>query len=367
MSGEGISKHPCGIMRYLVFTQKVDRNDSVLGFFHDWVAAFALRSEQVTVVALSVGAHSFPKNVTVYSLGKEDGAGRITIFFRFFNYLFSLMGQTDAVFVHMNPVYVVLGGIFWRLRGKIVALWYTHRNVDWKLRIAVRLSNIVFTASPEGCRVPSPKVQAIGHGIFVARFVEILRETKPGAGEPLRILHVGRITPIKNCTLIVEAASLLRNLLKVPFKIVFVGSPVTLADEAYAKELLTLVRLRNLESIIGFTGAVRNLDMPLLYARADLSINATPTGGLDKAVLESMAAAVPVVTSNEAFRPIFGTDAASLMFQEHDADDLAHRLATLLTGGTLPVLGHRLRERVMPFDIPILVGKIMRGIEALKK
>ena len=60
-------------MKLLIVTQKVDQNDSVLGFFHKWIIQFAGHFETVTVVCLEKGNYDLPKNVRVLSLGKEQG------------------------------------------------------------------------------------------------------------------------------------------------------------------------------------------------------------------------------------------------------------------------------------------------------
>jgi len=39
-------------MKILILTQKIDKNDDILGFFHGWVAEFAQHCEKVTVIAL---------------------------------------------------------------------------------------------------------------------------------------------------------------------------------------------------------------------------------------------------------------------------------------------------------------------------
>src|SRR3989344_6741688 len=57
-------------MRLLIVTQKVDKNDPVLGFFHRWIEKFAKNFERVTVICLGKGEYNLPANVKVLSLGK---------------------------------------------------------------------------------------------------------------------------------------------------------------------------------------------------------------------------------------------------------------------------------------------------------
>ncbi len=72
--------------KLLIFTQAVDKNDSVLGFFHGWLEAFS-RVFALTVVCLRKGAHDL--SVPVVSLGKEEGASRLKYLYRFYKTIFS--------------------------------------------------------------------------------------------------------------------------------------------------------------------------------------------------------------------------------------------------------------------------------------
>ena len=71
-------------MKLLVITQTVDKKDKTLGFFHGWISELAKKSEKVNVICLYEGEHNLPKNVFVYSLGKESGASKIKYLTRFF-------------------------------------------------------------------------------------------------------------------------------------------------------------------------------------------------------------------------------------------------------------------------------------------
>lgn len=59
-------------MRLLIVTQKVDKNDPILGFFHRWIEEFSKHCEKLTVICLQAGEFKLPANVTVLSLGKEN-------------------------------------------------------------------------------------------------------------------------------------------------------------------------------------------------------------------------------------------------------------------------------------------------------
>lgn len=347
------------VKKLLIVTQKVDKNDPVLGFFHTWLLEFGKKVPQVTVIALSVGAHDLPKNVRVISLGKENGQSRAARTVTFLQQIVALEKEYDSVFVHMNPEYVALAGLIWRGMGKKVALWYTHRNVDLKLRLAVMFSDVVFTASPEGCRVKSKKVKVVGHGIDVDLFGRAIREKLVGMNKTIHLAHFGRLTPIKNCDTIIESFALLKQKVEDDVVLSFVGGPATDGDKAYEAMLISLVKERRLTDQVTFVGNVSHDKLPAFLSTVDVTINATPTGGLDKVVLESMAAGVPVITSNTSFSPILKELASQLIFKERDPKDLASKVNALLLNSDLSLLGDRLKNIASGFDIPGLIERVL--------
>ena len=197
-------------MKLLIITQKVDINDDVLGFFHRWIEEFAKHCEKITVICLEKGEYNLPENVKVLSLGKEAGASKIKYLWRFYKYIWQERKIYDSVFVHMNPVYVILGGLFWKAMGKKVTLWYTHKNVDWKLRLAEKLVNKILTASKESFKLKTGKLQIVGHGILVEMFKNP-QSKNYNKGDKLKIISVGRITRIKNLDTLIKAGSILNK------------------------------------------------------------------------------------------------------------------------------------------------------------
>src|SRR3990167_7472201 len=98
-------------MKLLILTQKMNRNDPILGFFHDWVKRLSERVESLTVVCLEKGEFDLPMDVKVLSLGKESSQSRLKYLWRFYKYIWRERKNYDAVFVHMNPEYAILGGL----------------------------------------------------------------------------------------------------------------------------------------------------------------------------------------------------------------------------------------------------------------
>lgn len=315
-------------MKLLILTQRVDKNDDILGFFHRWITEFAKYYDFVTVICLEKGEHDPQQNVRILSLGKEDGKSRIKYLSRFYRYIWRERKNYDAVFVHMNPVYVVLGAPLWYLWKKKITLWYTHRNVDWALRFAEKLADNIFTATSASFRIKSPKLKILGHGIFTEDFTrpeKFTRKTK----EQITIISVGRLTPIKNLDILIDAVAMLRDT-GVDFEVFLVGSTAVTADQLYLENLQKRVKEKKLDNIVRFVGSVPNKEVMHYYWKSDISVNLSPTGGIDKVVLESMAAGVPVVVANKAFGEYFGKYKDDLIFKEGNAEDLSRKIRALL-------------------------------------
>lgn len=328
-------------MKLLILTQKIDKNDDLLGFFHGWVREFAKYYERLTVICLYKGEYDLPENVKILSLGKEDFGqksikskvkSRLFYIFRFYKYIWQERKNYDRVFIHMNPEYGVLGGWVWKIMGKRVVMWYTHKTVNLKLRIAEKFVSTVFTASSDSFQLNSKKAKVVGHGIDVNKFTG--RKSKVHKVESLEqptVVYVGRISEIKNQMLLVRAVDYLVNKKGVHnVKFNFIGEPVYDRDQNYLKEIKKFVKDKKIEKYVDFLGMVSHHDMPEQYHNADLLINLCPTGGMDKAVLEAMSSGVPVIVLNKTFENILDDYKEDLVLFRGDSLELGSKIIKIL-------------------------------------
>lgn len=297
--------------RLLVCTQAIDKDDPVLGFFYHWVLEFAKRADAVEIICLREGKHDLPVNVRVHSLGKEHGSGRIVRILRFYFFVFRYLFSYDAVFVHMNPEYAILGWPIWKLAGKRRVLWYTHKSTSPMVRIGSRLVDTICTASSESFRLNRPSVVVTGHGIDTTVFA--LKRTP--APDFLRLVILGRIAPSKGILTVFEALPELPRS-GVPYQLVVVGAPVTPEDMRYEKELRTFVDRFHLGENVIFAGPQSPTQIPKILASSDILLHASTTGSLDKTVLEAMAAQCLVISSNDAAKPILAKIHQDLVVEE---------------------------------------------------
>jgi len=273
----------------------------VLGFVHGWLIKFAKQFENIVVICLKKGEYDLPPNVKVLSLGKENKVSRLRYLLNFYKYIWNEHRNYDYVFVHMNTRYVVLGWPFWRLWHKIISFWYAHGHVPLMLKLADRLADVVFTSTPEGYRLPSKKLKIVGQGIDIDVF-RPAADRKAAGGGTLKIMTVGRISPIKNCDILIKVARILKNGGLEDFIIKIAGAPISKQDVLYLNNIKRDVQRYKVEDKIVFVGPIPNKDIPGFYQKNDIFINLSDTGSLDKAVLEAMACSILVLSSNDAAR-----------------------------------------------------------------
>ena len=334
-------------MKLLIVTQKVNPEDPILGFFYRWIEEFSKNFESVTIICLERRLqNSLPVNVKVLSLGKEEGLARPARTLRFFKYIFAEKNNYDAVFVHMNPVYIVLAGLLWRLWGKKITFWYTHKSVDWKLVLAEKLANQIFTASPESFRLSSKKLRVTGHGVDVESFSRIERKRDSNSA----IISISRISPTKNLIAIIKAVEILKNSgQKLDLQII--GEPITAADQEYENNMKKYIAEHGLKDVVSYDGPVSPRGIADWLGRARIFVNLSETGSLDKAVLEAMAAGLNILTSNPAFANILPPGNMT----SAEPPEIASKITALLRQSPSPLFREYVfRNHNIAFLIPCL-------------
>ncbi|MBZ0293864.1 MAG: glycosyltransferase family 4 protein [Anaerolineae bacterium] len=293
-------------MRLLLFNLVTDADSVAQGFTTTWINALARRCEAIDVITMRAGRIAVADNVRVYSVGKERGyseARRLLEFYRLLNRL--LRQQTyDAAFAHMNTLFAILAAPLLRLRHIPLTLWYAHGAVSPRLRLAEKLADHCVSSSADGFRITSRKLTLIGQGIDTERF-------RPGdsvrpPAQPFTIISVSRLAPVKRIEDIIGAAGVLAKH-DTPFQLRIYGDAAP-EHAAYKQQLVQQAAALGLETQLMFCGSVAYDAIVPVYQHADVVVNASETGSLDKAVLEAMACGLPVVTANPAFRDVLSED-----------------------------------------------------------
>jgi len=204
--------------------------------------------------------------------------------------MWKLRHDYDAVFVHMNEEYMLLGGLFWRLAGKKVVLWRNHKMGSWRTRLAAMFARMVCYTSPEAFVSRYTNAVAMPIGIDTDFF------TPPTERAPASILFLGRLDPVKRVELFIDALEKVDT----PFQADIYGSP-TEGNEDYAAGV---VRSATRVPELTMHPSVPHERTRELYRTHAIYVNLTPSGSFDKTIGEAMSSGCIVVAANEALRGI---------------------------------------------------------------
>jgi glycosyltransferase involved in cell wall biosynthesis len=253
-----------------------------------------------------------------------------------------LAPHADIIFSHMTPRYVLLAAPYARRFHKRQVLWFTHRQVSWQLKQALRLCWRVVTADDDSFPIQSPKLRVLGHGIDTRFYAPDL--SVPADSPPV-VVHVARLMPIKH------QESLLRALPNLPgVHAVFVGGVPSGQDAHYAERLERQAKNFGVSDRVAFTGGLPAEQVRDWYRRATVAVNLSPTGLFDKTALESMATGTMTLVSSPAFDELLGANGALLRISTPDnVDELTAHLKTLIALSAIQrgKIGAGLREHVM--------------------
>lgn len=330
-------------LRLLWFNLATDADAPNLGFATEWINALAPHCDYIDVISMRVGRVEVAANVRVLSLGKERGYSEMRRAGRFYRLLWSTLRARphDACFAHMQPLFAAMGAPLLQLYGVPLTLWYAHRAVTLRLRLAAMAATRVVSPSRESFRLPGDKLRITGHGIDVERF----SPSEPAPG-PFTILCPGRIAPVKRLETLLAAAELMAAQ-GARFRLRFLGA-IYPQDRQYAADIRARAERSGLKDCVEFADAVPHEDVTAELHRAHAMVNLSATGSIDKAVLEAMACGIPVVTANEAFVEMLAPWAGRALTPPDDPQALAQRLQGLMAmeSGARVEMGRELRALV---------------------
>jgi glycosyltransferase involved in cell wall biosynthesis len=179
-----------------------------------------------------------------------------------------------------------------------VAIWYTHKATNWRLHFATIFVDNICTASLESCHINSKKINIFGHGIDGEKFY---CKSPHLVSDKLKILTVGRISPIKNLNLMIESVKELKEREK-KVALNIVGGPVNKLDSDYLKSIKNLIAKNDLEEEINFLGEKKYDELAEIYCEHNIFLHCSDTGSLDKVVLEAGLCGLLIVTTSIAYQ-----------------------------------------------------------------
>ena len=263
----------------------------------------------VTVLTSDIGAKDSPRTecapkLTIKRLWSFDFAH--TAFIP--GLLWQLLRVRKPAIFHLHLAQAYVPEIVWlaaKLRG-VPYIVHFHLDVQasgplgfiflwWKRWIQpaiIKGAAHVITLSPdqsalvqERYGVPAGKVAFIGNGVsekFLA-IGSIMRDFH----DPLRLIFVGRLASQKHPERLIEALPLIAS----PVSLTLVGDG---EDRAELEALVAKLGLRNVE----FKGILRGDELLQAYREADVFVISSDREGMSLAILEAMAAGLPIIGSD---------------------------------------------------------------------
>jgi glycosyltransferase involved in cell wall biosynthesis len=142
------------------------------------------------------------------------------------------------------------------------------------------------------------------------------------------MLFLGRIAPVKNVDILIEAAELLEaHGNTTPIHIYGNALP---RDAKYLSDLQKRAEPLVQKGRVKFFGGIPNTEAPALFRSYRYFVNLTPSGSFDKTIIEAMSSGSIVVASNRSFEEMVEKEYDELMvFKEQNAEDLAKKVITL--------------------------------------
>lgn len=220
--------------------------------------------------------------------------------------------------------------------------------------------------------VPAERLTTIPNAVNLARFHEPTRREETRALYGLArtgflFLAVGRNHPQKDYPTMLEAILQLRRVHNLPFQLVIAGREVhKLEPEVNRRGLQDIVRLAEigvsqLPPLNALTLELPTAAMIDLYRAADAFVMSSLLEGFSSALLEAMAAALPViVTDSPGCSEFVREEDSGLIVPPRDPASLAQAMARLLGDAqTRRELSVRSSQRAARFDWPRVLDRYL--------
>jgi glycosyltransferase involved in cell wall biosynthesis len=257
--------------------------------------------------------------------------------------------EYDVVHVHTLSWFGALAVMLARLLGKPVlvkpptGLERAFRRPSFRFFLFQRCDAIALLA-PDAVRAcvqlgfPMSRIFRITNGVSMDRF-GAPSETRGSQGDELGVVFVGRLIPEKGLLDLLDVWPRVLDRCQRPVRLAICG------DGPQAGELQRKVEELGLEDSIAFMGHVSNIRDELV--RADVFVLPSLIEGNSNAILEAMAAGLPILSTAVGGTPMLvGPEGEPWLVEARDRRHLEEHLARLLSEPeTRAALGDAMRAR----------------------
>jgi glycosyltransferase involved in cell wall biosynthesis len=231
-----------------------------------------------------------------------------------------------------------------KIWGKPLDTWFYHYYDKITCVSACTLDNMV-----DWLPQTREKLVVIQNGVDYHQYA-LGTADRPARQKPI-IASVGRLVAQKNYETTLDALAQLKD---VPFEYWILGTGEL---EAPLKAQVAQLGLGDKVKFLGF----RN-DIPQLLNQVDVFLLASHWEGLSLAMVEAMAAGLPVVVSDipEAREAVSPTSGCGVLVNPNSADDIAAKLRSLLVNAELrQEMGQKAQVRASDFDMSRIVQEYL--------
>ena len=221
--------------------------------------------------------------------------------------------------------------------------------------VVLALTNYMAGGLREIC---NREVLVLPNGVDLARFDALSRDKariRLGIGENEKVaLFVGNINPVKGVEYLIEGMGSLAG--KFPQARLFI-----VGRDMQNGKIQHLVRERNLQAKVVFTGFVPPAQIPQYMIAADVFVLPSVTEGFPNVLLEAMAAGLPLVSTDVCGLPEIVEDGENgLLVPPEDPQGLAEAISRLLDDEDLRKrMGKNARKRAEShFGWDVITGRL---------
>jgi len=218
-----------------------------------------------------------------------------------------------------------------RVRAWRPALRRIIASADWLLTASAQLLDMALDLYPH------PRAEALTNAVNTSVFRPTTASLSASPGRRL-IVAPCRLFPPKGVTHLIAAMPRLRSELDVELAVIGDGPDRTALERQ--------VRALGLEGVVRFLGQRPRHEMPALLSSGEIIVLPSLMEATSIAALEAMACGRPVAASGVGGLLELIDEDVGTHFKPADPDDLADRVAGLLTRPDLSEIGARARSRV---------------------
>ena len=195
------------------------------------------------------------------------------------------------------------------------------------------------------------------HVAVIPNMVELTPVTTPGVVTGLRIICVSNLRPEKDVDVLIKAfAKLVTGHWSLAPTLLIVG------DGSERARLEDLTKQLEIDDRVHFLGS--RTDVPELLLEADIFVHPSPAEGMSNAILEAMAAGLPVIAADiPANRALIKSDVTGLLFEAGNSRSLARLVNSLIDNSAdRQRLGNAAHEYVRKNHAPEKVAAAWREV-----